>query len=312
MVSFVIPAYNAEKTIVRSIKSILNQKKSKVRYEIIVVDDGSTDETAKVVKELNEPKIRLVKNDENKGVAESRNIGVKRAKGDYIIFVDSDDFVESGLLKDIESYVAKKSKVDLVKWYALTSENFDNHIANDLDTENNFPTTLEFENISGEEAFNKLYGTEPYLSSLWCYAIRKSNIIEFPKNKYHEDFAVMPLIILNSKNVVSTGKFEYNYILTEDSIMRTTSEEHKRKLLGDILENYDNLIEEVQKLDIEPKTKENVATYGTYALAAYIPDLRGQTKKNFIHELKERNIAGNIKVRGPKSLIKKIMFNIKY
>ncbi len=116
MISFVIPAYNAEKTIKRAIDSILNQEETTLFYEIIVVNDGSKDNTEDVMKqfEQNEKIKYFVK--ENTGVADTRNYGVSKASGEYIIFVDCDDYVDTHLLKDIEQYI--KQNIDLIKWQA--------------------------------------------------------------------------------------------------------------------------------------------------------------------------------------------------
>jgi glycosyltransferase involved in cell wall biosynthesis len=91
LISVVIPMYNAESTIEQSIQSVLNQKYDCVK-EIIVVDDGSTDNGYEIVKKLSldEPRIVLITK-ENGGVSSARNVGLKVATGDYIAFLDSDD-----------------------------------------------------------------------------------------------------------------------------------------------------------------------------------------------------------------------------
>jgi teichuronic acid biosynthesis glycosyltransferase TuaG len=90
-VSIIIPAYNAEAQIEKTIQSVLKQKFRD--YEVIVVDDCSSDLTRSIVKKHVEKdgRIRLVSNDENRGVAASRNIGIRSAKGQYIALLDSDD-----------------------------------------------------------------------------------------------------------------------------------------------------------------------------------------------------------------------------
>ena len=89
MISVIIPSYNREDTIERSIQSVLNQTYS--NFEIIVVDDGSTDNTEKIVTDLKDSRISYYKNVTNIGACGSRNFGIKMAKGDYIAFQDSDD-----------------------------------------------------------------------------------------------------------------------------------------------------------------------------------------------------------------------------
>ncbi len=88
-VSVIIPTYNRAHLIKRAIQSVLN--KTYQNFEIIVVDDGSVDNTEEVVKNFNNQKIRYIRYNENKGVAAARNTGIKATRGDYIAFQDSDD-----------------------------------------------------------------------------------------------------------------------------------------------------------------------------------------------------------------------------
>ena len=111
-ISFIIPSYNSGKTIKKAINSILKQDNNSLEYEIIVVDDGSTDNTEEIIENLNE-NIKFIKK-ENGGVSSARNRGIKEATGEYIVFVDSDDYISKTLLKDIEKYVEKD--IDLIKW----------------------------------------------------------------------------------------------------------------------------------------------------------------------------------------------------
>lgn len=90
LVSVIIPVYNREKTVLRAIDSVLSQTYKNV--EIIVIDDGSTDNTENVINKIESEKIRYLKNEVNKGVAYSRNNGLKNAQGEYIAFLDSDDY----------------------------------------------------------------------------------------------------------------------------------------------------------------------------------------------------------------------------
>ncbi len=88
LISVVIPLYNKEPYIKRAIDSILAQKIQD--YEIIVIDDGSTDKSAEVVKSFPDPRIRLIQQ-ENAGVSAARNRGIEEAKAELIAFLDADD-----------------------------------------------------------------------------------------------------------------------------------------------------------------------------------------------------------------------------
>lgn len=109
--SIVIPTYNRDKIISRAINSILRQ--SFTDYEIVVVDDGSTDDTEKVVLSFNRPNIRYVKT-ANFGVAHARNHGIKQAKGNYIGFLDSDDLMETAHLQTAFDFIQLKNQPEVI------------------------------------------------------------------------------------------------------------------------------------------------------------------------------------------------------
>lgn len=89
LVSVVLPVHNDSKYIEESISSVINQTYKNL--EIIVIDDFSTDDTVKIVESFNDARIKIIKNDKNRGAAYSRNAGIKHASGDYIAFIDGDD-----------------------------------------------------------------------------------------------------------------------------------------------------------------------------------------------------------------------------
>lgn len=109
--SVVIPTYNRETTISRAIDSILAQTFTQV--EIIVVDDGSTDNTADVISKYPSLQVRYFKT-ENRGVAHARNYGIKRASGQYIGFLDSDDFYEKDHLFTAYAFITQKKDPEVV------------------------------------------------------------------------------------------------------------------------------------------------------------------------------------------------------
>lgn len=98
LVSIIVPAYNCEKYINATIDSILNQTYSK--FEIIVIDDYSTDSTAELVKKYNDERIVYLINDKQSGAAFSRNRGIRHARGEYIAFLDGDDIWSSTKLEE--------------------------------------------------------------------------------------------------------------------------------------------------------------------------------------------------------------------
>lgn len=109
MISYIIPAYNCEETLERAVNSIINN--SKVSYEILIIENGSTDKTNLVINQLakNNPHIKLFCS--NKGVSNARNKGIQEARGEWIIFVDSDDYLISSV--DMNK---RLSTFDLIVW----------------------------------------------------------------------------------------------------------------------------------------------------------------------------------------------------
>ena len=92
MISFIIPAYNAEKTIEKCIDSILHIQNYEI--EVIIINDGSTDDTLNKCLKIDDERV-LVITQKNKGVSAARNRGILEARGDYVVFVDSDDEIDA-------------------------------------------------------------------------------------------------------------------------------------------------------------------------------------------------------------------------
>lgn len=296
MISFVIPSYNSAETIKRAIESILKQK-TNIKYEIIIIDDGSTDNTEEIMKEYEKnEKVKYYKK-ENSGVADTRNYGVSKSSGDYIIFVDSDDYVSENLLKDIESYILKN--IELIKWNPVFTYKEKKEIF--------MPPSVAFEGVTGEQGFNILFGKDNLIDCLWNYAIKKDIMLDFPSGTYHEDFATMPLIILSAKSFVSLNKREYYYVQSENSIMRNNDNEKTRKKLSDKLNHFDNLIKKVNEMNLQKQTKENFGIYAANSLLVVTKDLDEENKKYYKKELRNRKIWRYIKIRNVKQLVKKIL-----
>jgi len=122
-VSVIIPTYNRAHLVGRAIQSVLNQTYQD--FELIVVDDGSTDNTEEVVKGFNDARIRYIRHDENKGLPAARNTGIEAARGEYIAFLDSDDeWLERKLEKQIALFEQLDSQVGVVycRWYVMDDD----------------------------------------------------------------------------------------------------------------------------------------------------------------------------------------------
>ncbi|WP_296146712.1 glycosyltransferase [uncultured Flavobacterium sp.] len=103
LISIIIPLYNKEKFIANTLKSVLSQTFSD--FEVLIIDDGSTDKSAKIVNEFNDKRIQFISK-ENKGVSATRNLGIKKATGKYITFLDADDIWKIDFLEEMTSLIA--------------------------------------------------------------------------------------------------------------------------------------------------------------------------------------------------------------
>ena len=110
MISVVIPLYNKEAIIKKSIESVLTQDYDD--FEVIVVNDGSTDNSVEIVKAIHDPRITLIEQ-ENGGPSKARNTGVKNAKGEWILFLDADDELLPGALKHFAELVKAHKNIEM-------------------------------------------------------------------------------------------------------------------------------------------------------------------------------------------------------
>lgn len=304
-ISIIVPIYNVENRLKKCIDSLLKQESEKLQTEIILVNDGSTDNSGKIAKEYSDKyknKITYIEK-ENEGVSEARNIAIPYVTGEYMTFVDSDDYVESKLYHNLLRYM--EEEYDLVKFKAIK--------VNEQGEKIEEPIITEFENKTGEEAFNTLYKKDKLIDIAWIYIYRtdfyKNNNFKFAKGLYHEDFGLMPLVVIKAKKFASTSIGTYNYVQTQNSITRGKKSK-KAKMAEDLLTHYDNMIKETADWKISKNTKENLKIYYTNCIILNTNNLQGDNRKKYIKEIRKRKMTKNIKVRNIKQLIKKLILFI--
>ena len=303
-ISVIIPVYNTGKYIKKCVDSVIAQNYE--NYEIIIVNDGSTDNSEEVIQDYvsKYPQIIMSFKTENNGLSAARNYGIRKATGDYICFVDSDDYLSNDLFEELKVYMEKS--YDLIKYKLISVDEEGSEIAR-------FDGPV-FENKSGEEAFNLLYGTDTMLQPAWLYMYKKSFWDEYhfkyPVGKYHEDFAVTTLIMLRAKKVVSTDIYGYNYVQSSHSITRGNEERKKMQRALAMFEHYDYMIDELKNLDISKDTQNNLKIYYTNNIILKVEELGRENRKQYINEIRKRKMTKNIKAKNVKQLMKKIILNI--
>lgn len=302
-ISVIIPVFNTEKYIESCLNSVKNQKMKD--FEIIIVNDGSTDNSENIIKQFisnnTSTDIKYFKK-ENGGLSSARNYGIAKANGEYIMFLDSDDYIDTNLFSNLEKYI--KEKIDVIKYKAQTV-NENGSIIQKLDG----PV---FPKCSGEEAFKKLIGKDSYIDVAWLYLYNRdffttNNFWYDTINKYHEDFGLTPQIIINAKTFISTGVYGYYYMQTNNSITRNEDYNKTIQKAHDVMAHYDNLLEKVKKYNITEEAKELIKGYYTNAVILKTNELKNAEKKLYIKEIRKRKMYKNIKVRNLKQLIKRIV-----
>lgn len=299
-ISVIVPIYNVEKQLQRCLESILKQEESNL--EIILVNDGSPDNSGEIAKEYASryPDKVLYFEKENGGLSDARNFGIKQATGKYLAFVDSDDYITENLFKDLTPYM--EENYDMVK-FKISVVNEDGSVVN----KNYSPI---FEKKSGEEAFDILYKTDVMTEVAWGYIYKReffvNNNFEFAKGLYHEDFGLIPLVLIKASKVASTDVFGYNYVQTKTSITRG-NEQLRYKRAEDLLKHYDYMLEKIEEYNISKITKQNMKIYYTNCIILELNNLDNEEQKKYIKQIRKRKMVNNIKARNLKQFIKKLI-----
>ena len=299
-ISVIVPIYNVEKQLQRCLESILKQEESNL--EIILVNDGSPDNSGEIAKEYASryPDKVLYFEKENGGLSDARNFGIKQATGKYLAFVDSDDYITENLFKDLAPYM--EADYDMVK-FKISVINEDGSVIN----KNYSPI---FENKSGEEAFDILYKSDVMTEVAWGYIYKReffvNNNFEFAKGLYHEDFGLIPLVLIKASKVASTDVFGYNYVQTKTSITRG-NEELRYRRAEDLLKHYDYMLEKIKKYNVSKITKQNIKIYYTNCIILELNNLDNEEQKKYIKQIRKRKMVNNIKARNLKQFIKKLI-----
>ncbi len=304
-ISVIVPIYNTEKYLEKCLISLINQTLQEI--EIILVNDGSTDYSEEVAKKIihehPDKDIKYFKK-ENGGLSDARNFGVKQATGEYISFIDSDDFIEKDLYQRLEKY--RKQGIDLIKFKMTT-----------LDEKGDIIQILRgpvFDTCIGEEAFEKLCTKDKFLEVACIYLYRKEffiqNQFQYEVGTYHEDFGLTPYLIIKAKTVVSTENYGYYYLQRENSITSNENANKEEKKAYDVLQHYDNAIQRIEKESVSNQTKMLFKRYYTNTLLLKAERLKGKPLERYLAEVKKRKVYQNIKVQNGKQLLKKILLRI--
>jgi glycosyltransferase involved in cell wall biosynthesis len=239
LISFIVPVYNTEKTLVRCVNSLLAQGLDKDAFEIILINDGSTDRSESLCRELAEknPCIRFL-SQRNTGPSEARNSGIRTSRGDYLCFVDSDDSLIPEGIASLLPYCDGNN--DLIRYwcklvYPGANESIDKDDGNVL--------------FSGSGLdYLRRFGLETFC---WNYLYKKQFLFEngllFKPGIIGEDFLYMYDIMSANPRVVSVARRIYQYNIRPSSISTIRSPEHSRRWVKDLSGSMTRIIQDLER-----------------------------------------------------------------
>ena len=239
LISIIIPVYKVEKYLEKCIQSLINQTYENL--QIILVDDGSPDNCGKICDEYAKKDHRIeVIHKSNGGLSDARNKGLEIAKGEYIGFIDSDDYIESDMYEVLYNLLKQyNADVSICNFYTVSQgkisiKNADNGI-NEYNRIEILKEILLDKNIQSY-AWNKLYKKELF------------DEIKYPVGKKYEDIGTTFYLLEKCNKVVVTGKPEYYYINRQDSIVNNVTETTITDYIELIMQRYDYIEENIKEL----------------------------------------------------------------
>ena len=240
LISFIVPVYNAKATLERCTSSLLSQNIGNESFEIILVNDGSTDGSGELCKDLSKRmgKVTLI-SQMNLGRSEARNSGVRAACGEYLCFVDSDDILITGGIGSLLPYCDGNN--DLIRfWCELNYP----EKKGDVDMGDGRVTF----NGSGQEYLRR-YGLETFC---WNYLYKRSfiekNNLRFPPGIIGEDFSFMFDVMMANPHIISVAKRLYRYNIHPNSISTIRSPEQSRRWVKDLTGSMSRIAEELEPM----------------------------------------------------------------
>lgn len=237
-VSIIVPIYNTEKYLKKCLDSLVNQTLNDI--EIILVNDGSTDNSQNIINEYTAKYPDKIKafTKENGGQASARNLGISQASGEYLAFVDSDDWVEFNMYEELCNKAIKEN-LDIVccnEYLVINNEkkkNF-NRLIYPNDITNNYI-------IKESGPWNKLIKRNLIIN----------NNIWFLENRIYEDLAIIPTLALYTDKIGYIDCYLYNYVIREGSTMNQTEYNKKLEDIFVVMEELSTKLQDNHKEELE-------------------------------------------------------------
>lgn len=239
--SIIVPIYGVEQYLRKCVDSLLNQDIPSSEYEIILVDDGSPDTCPQICDEYAaaHENIRVVHR-ENGGLSAARNSGIEVSRGEYIMFVDSDDYIEPNVLSGLFAQM-ERDRLDVLR-YRLQYVNPQYEVYNPYKIDPFNGNDYSEVPTDGVSFLNSRMNTQCYA---WAFIVKQSLIVDsresivdrqdciFTEGIYFEDTDWTPRMLCKANRVASTSTVVYNYLMREGSITNAVNRSKQKKVLDD-------------------------------------------------------------------------------
>ena len=313
LISVIIPVYNVEDYLHYAIESL--EKQTYKNFEIILVNDGSTDNSGKLCDEYSEKYSNVrVFHKENGGLSDARNFGVQKAKGEFITFLDPDDYLEVYSLELLAS-IQEMQDCDIVSTRVKATELY-NVYSNHSLTEEDFKNVIVMDHdIFLEEAFYDKVATVSACGKLYRKSILE---IPFPKGRIYEDLYIISEHVEKANKIVHTPIQIYNYYKRQGSIVNSkfTSKQYdffdaiayNRQVIREKFNNVDKLVTAINAKEVIGSFKIIGSAYKTSISDVY--KIRKLIKENCSNILRNKRISYTFKMKYMLFILSPYLFNI--
>lgn len=285
-VSIIVPVYNVENYLAKCLDSLINQTHQNV--EILVVNDGSKDNSEQIIQNYAQKYPEKIKPfiKENGGLSDARNFGIDRATGDYLGFVDSDDYVTATMFEEMVTLAEKHQSKMVICNIQKVDQN--GNVTQKLTQIPNMPEKIDLD---------KNFSVFSDLSYFACNKLFKKELFDgkrFKKGAHFEDIQLIPQLLLQCETIAQTQKFHYQYLERTDSITKTHTERGLDILKA--VEDVEKIFKQSQYSDKYKELKNFQIFEGVYSFLAYLAFVK---KEETFYEMSEK-LELFIKKRGIK------------
>lgn len=240
-ISVIIPVYNVEKYLTRCLDSLVKQTVKD--FEVIIINDGSTDNSQKIIDKYAKYGFKS-HFQENSGQAAARNFGIEASTGEYILFLDGDDYYEENTIETLLKQIEDNTDILQFNMF-VTKGNVDYKEAYSFVCEDNIDNVKKYI-VNSPSPCDKLFKKSLFLD----------NNIKFPINKFYEDLGTIPSLGMYTKNIKFINNYLYHYVKRTNSTMNKIKYDKRVEDIFEIIKGLEDRFikekkDEIYKDEIE-------------------------------------------------------------